>query len=261
MFVRAFDPHTRQYYKSMVYALVDTGCFEQAVLYHPALDSFVLLRYLHTGNPVPQYEAIQSDRSGWVDSPADALPLRKAAPTRDGGTPLCRLCGYPEVVNDPDFLQALLRTGFVPREKTGIALRSPADRQNWQYIRTQADADSLMLRADGFHDATLERLFYKESYGVRQLTVRFDSHGWPGPMDLCFEGMLALHLEPAGENFSREIFEACLLVRDETVFWANADLKQEDMGRGHNYIKALNLKWRQLSRRPVRRPIRIRSNA
>ena len=76
---------------------------------------------------------------------------------------------------DAVFVQALLRTGFVPREHTVIRRRQPADRDRWTYIRTQADADALTERFAGFRDATLERLFYKESTGVRQLTVRFDN--------------------------------------------------------------------------------------
>lgn len=249
MFVRAFDPHTKQYYKSMVYALVDSGCFEQAVLYHPGLDSFVLLYHLAPGSMAPQYEAIQSDRAGWVDGSADALALLKAAPTREhGAAPVNSLRGWPEVVADTAFLQALLRTGFVPREKTAIPLRRPADAALWSYVCTQADADSLMRQFAGFHDATLDRLFYKERYGVRQLTVRFDNPGWYGTLDLCFEGTLALHLEPAGENRSRELLEACLLVRDETVFWADAALTEEDPAACRNHIKALNLKWRKAER-------------
>ena len=82
MFVRAFDPHTKQYYKSMVYALLDSGCFEQAVLYHPGLDSFVLLYHLAPGSMAPQYEAIQSDRAGWKRPPSRCA----APPTRRCGT-------------------------------------------------------------------------------------------------------------------------------------------------------------------------------
>ena len=67
MFVRAFDPHTKQYYKSMVYALVDSGCFEQAVLYHPGLDSFVLLYHLAPGSMALQYEATAP--AGWTAPP------------------------------------------------------------------------------------------------------------------------------------------------------------------------------------------------
>ena len=146
------------------------------------------------------------------------------------------------------FLQALLRTGFVPREKTAIPLRRPADEALWSYVCTQADADSLMRQFAGFHDATLDRLFYKERYGVRQLTVRFDNPGWYGTLDLCFEGTLALHLAPAGENRSRALLEACLPGRDATVFGADAALTEEDPAACRNHIKALNLKWRKAER-------------
>lgn len=248
MFVRAHDIHTKEYYKSMVYTLLDTGYFQQAVLYHPVLDSFVLVRHLdESEQPAPLYECIQPDRTGWVSVPAEGLTELKAAPTREyGARQVAELQGYPEVVSDRAFLKTLLSTGFVPREQVAIPLRHPADLHAWNYVKTQADADTLMEHFCGFHDATLERLFYKENTGTRQLTARFDNANQYGTIDLCFEGTIALHLQPAGESLSRELLEACLLVREETVFWADAALKQEQLDREHNYIKALNLKWRRV---------------
>lgn len=257
MFVRAYDVRARKYYKSMVYALVDEGVFQQAVLYHPDLDSFVLQpRFCRDDEPSsrPLYEAIQSDRAGWAAARPEELTALHTAPAPDRpARPLAQLCGYPEVVGDAVFVQALLRTGFVPREHTVIRRRQPADGDRWTYIRTQADADALTERFAGFHDATLERLFYKESTGVRQLTVRFDNPSWYGTIDLCFEGLLALHLEPAGENFCRELMEGCLLVRDETAFWADAALTEPDPAGARSYIHALNLKWRTVCRGRRRR--------
>lgn len=248
MFVRAYDAHAKAYYKSMVYALMDEGALQQAVLYHPALDSFVLQpHFCQDEGPLlrPLYEAIQSDRAGWAATGPEALAALHTAPAPDRPSrPVKQLCGYPEVTADNAFLQALLNTGFVPRERTDLALRSPTDTDRWTYIRTQADADALMEQFAGFHDATLDRLFYKERYGTRQLTVRFDNPSWYGTIDLCFEGLLALHLEPAGENFCRELMEGCLLVRDETVFWADAALTEPDPARARSYVQALNVKWR-----------------
>lgn len=253
MFVRAFDTHTKEYYKSMVYALVNSGIFEQAVLYHPVLDSFVLQPHLCRGENQefrPLYECIQPGQADWHPGSPQVMAALHTAPTGEAGArPVSRLLGYPEVVGDPYFLQTLLSTGFVPFENTVIRRREPADCQVWTYIRVQADADLLMEQFAGFHDATLDRLFYKECNGTRQLTARFDNSSWYGTIDLCFEGMRSLHLEPAGENFSREILEACLLVREETIFWADAALQEEDLSGSHNHIKALNLKWRTVRRR------------
>lgn len=253
MFVRAFDAHTGEYYKSMVYALVNTGILEQAVLYHPVLDSFVLQpRYRQKFQL--QYECIQPGQTGWVDAAAARISGLKTAPSGESGTrPVTLLRGYPEAVEDLGFLQALLSTGFVPRERTGIALRHPADQQIWTYIRTQQDADRLMQLFSGFAGASLCRLFYKENTGTRQLTARFDNARQYGTIDLCFEGTVALHLKPFGERADRELEAACLLVRQETVFWADADLDREDTAACRNYIKALNLKWRTVRRVP--RPV------
>lgn len=250
MFVRAYDAHTKEYYKSMVYALVDPGIREQAVVYHPVLDSFVLLHHLNAGNPdLVGYACIQPDRTGWQEADPAFSARLKSAPTRDrGAEPLTRLLGYPEVVGSPGFLQALLSTGFVPREQAGIPLREPADLQTWTYVRTQADADELMRRFGGFRGAALVRLYYKENTGTRQLTARFEEADHFGAIDLCFEGTLALHLQRVGENRSHQFACASLLVREETVFWADAELPVEDSTVPDNYVKALNLKWRKVRR-------------
>lgn len=249
MFVRAFDAHTGEYYKSMVYARINSGMQELAVLYHPVLDSFVIQPRVRCGEgraPELLYECIQPGQSGWVAGDPRLMAGLHTAPAGEKGTsPVTRLWGYPEVVGDTHFLQVLLSTGFVPGENTVIRRREPADSQAWTYVNTQDDAGRLMERFNGFRNATLDRLFYKENTGTRQLTARFSNRC--GGIDLCFEGMLSLRLVPAAENAGREISEACLLVRDEAAYWADAALEQEDLSAAHNHIKALNLKWRLLN--------------
>ena len=60
------------------------------------------------------------------------------------------------------------------------------------------------------------------------------------------------YLRPPKENYSREILDATLLVRDETVLWSDdafwpdgPDLQQE-APFSVSYIKALNLKWQKI---------------
>ena len=87
---------------------------------------------------------------------------------------------------------------------------------------------------------------YVEDYSERSLTVTFDNSGWYGVVELCFEGLISMNLRPAQENYSREIFSACLFVENECVFWADDALEKEDLNYTGSYIKALNLKWRKI---------------
>lgn len=55
-----------------------------------------------------------------------------------------------------------------------------------------------------------------------------------------------MNLRSAQENISREIYEGCLIVKEQCIFWADDALKKEDLTYAGSYIKALNLKWRKI---------------
>ena len=55
-----------------------------------------------------------------------------------------------------------------------------------------------------------------------------------------------LKIVPAPENYSRELFEASLIVENESVFWADAYMEQADETYSGSMVKALCLKWRRV---------------
>lgn len=184
-------------YKSMVYGLLNTGCYEQAIVINPYEKCFLLMDYLNkdTRQLTPRYQCINSCQDGWISCEKVFL-LKLKAYCRERGHDARLVCfrGYPEV----------------------------------------------------FYDSTLDRLTYEEEYGKAKLTALFDNSGWFGVIELCFEGLLALNLRPPLENCSREIFSATLLFREESVFWADDELTEENPSGQCTWIKALNLKWRQV---------------
>lgn len=46
MFVRVYDKSNNRYYKSIVYALINSGYYEKAILFNPYKDSFEIVEYL-----------------------------------------------------------------------------------------------------------------------------------------------------------------------------------------------------------------------
>lgn len=147
---------------------------------------------------------------------------------------------------DFDFMLRILSDRIVPKSDCSIQIREPNDTEQWTYIKTQSDADVFLKAFAGFHDSTLDKIQYVEDYSERNLTITFDNSGWYGVAELCFEGLIAMNLRPAQENYSREIFSACLLVEDECIFWADVDLDKEDLNYEGSFVKALNLKWRKI---------------
>lgn len=51
----------------------------------------------------------------------------------------------------------------MPADRAGIQLRGNSDDGEWNYIRSQADADDFMRQFVCFHDAVLEKMEYTEA--------------------------------------------------------------------------------------------------
>lgn len=255
MFVRAWDKESGTYYKSMVYGLINTGYYEQAILFHPNRNTFELIDYFDKGTvngeqqnflPVPLYEWINQERVNWVTyKETDLYPLKQYGREYAFEVGITLYQGYQEIFENFELMWKLLCKKRVSFQEAGICLRTNEDAGEWTYIRTQNDADELMKLFAGFHDATLDKLVYEEDYEKKQLNVIFDNSGWYGVIELCFEGLIRMNLVGFPENYSREIYEAVLLIQDESVFWADSFLEKESMDYQGTWIKALNVKWKK----------------
>ena len=252
MFARVFDKKTGFFYKSIIYGKIDIGYYERNIVYNPSEDTFELVDYLDKENKdqsvlMPLIEVINSDRNEWVTyDKVNVLKLNRFFKSNGMDVFIKQYCGYDEVYQDFDFMLRILRDRRVPRRDCFIQIREPNDTDQWAYIKNQRDANDFFNAFAGFHDSTIDKIEYVEDYEERSLTITFDNSGWYGVAELCFEGLISMNLRPAQENFSREIFSACLFVEDECIFWADETLDKEDLNHKGSFIKALNLKWRKI---------------
>lgn len=249
MFVRVFDKPENRYYKSIVYGIIDVGYYERAILLNPYTESFELVDYLdkEDSSLTPLYEVINSNTDGWVlHEKTFMLKLKHYLSEQRFNGDIKQFRGYQDVFDDFPFILAMLEHNSIAVNKVAFKLRDNYDTDEWNYIRTQKDADDFMKIFAGFHDSTLDKLVYDEEYGKKRLLATFDNSGWYGTVNLCFEGIITLHLKPYSENYCREIYDSTLLVKDESIYWADNKLEQEDLNYQGTYIKALNLKWRKI---------------
>ena len=121
-----------------------------------------------------------------------------------------------------------------------------ADINEWTYIRTQDDVNELMEKMVDFHDALMTKLVVEQDFLSTKVNAVFDNSAWFGIVELCFEGVLNVKLCPAKENYSNEIYKATLKLENETIFWADGVVDNEEDCQQYSYINALNLKWRKL---------------
>ncbi len=250
MFVRVFDKKQNRYYKSMVYATVGIGWFLQYIVLNPHTQNFELVDYLDksTSPATPLVEMIQPSQEGFIVHHGAQLLKRKLF-CRNNNLPHAdakQIMGYPDVLENNGFLAKILAQGFVPAASAKITVRNPEDAEQWNYILTQADADDFMHKFAGFHDSTLEKIQYAETDASSTIYAVFDNSCWFGTAELCFEGIQMLKILPATENIAREIFEASLIVENESIFWADSYMQQPNMAYEGSMIKALNLKWRKI---------------
>ena len=250
MFVRVFDKDKNVYYKSIVYSTVGIGWDLQYIVLNPYTQTFDLVDYLDksAAPATPLVETIQPDHADFVVYEGSQILKYKHFCKTNGHefVDVKHMTGYADILENYDFLADILTNKSVPAETYKIPIRSLHDSTQWNYILTQADADDFMKKFAGFHDSTLDRIIYSESDAPATVNAIFDNSGWFGVVELCFEGVHVLRIMPATENYSREIFEASLIVENESVFWADGYMQEADDSYQGSIIKALNLKWRKL---------------
>ena len=250
MFVRVFDKNENKYFKSIVYSTVDDGWFLQYIVLNPHTNSFELVDYLDKSvSPAkPLVEVIQADCEDFVTYDSVSILKYKHFCKKNGieFIEVNKMRGYPDVCENYAFLGEILTKKSVSMGVYDISIRTLKDANEWNYILTQADADDFMKKFVGFHDSTLEKINYKESDSYTKASVVFDNSGWFGVVELCFEGVQMLKIMPATENYTREIHEGCLIVENESVFWADDYLEKPDTSCDCSIIKALNLKWKKI---------------
>ena len=78
---------------------------------------------------------------------------------------------------------------------------------------------------------------------VRRVTMEFDCQWSPG-VELVFEGVTALNLRPAEDNYMSDLYGASLRVADAQVFFADTEGVEEFPPGTGTWISAYSLRWR-----------------
>lgn len=251
MFVRVFDKDKNTYYKSVVYArLLMKGCPWRFIVLNPYANTFELVdTYDISVSPIVYLvEIIQSDTSDFTFYEEASLLKYKHYREKIGVefTDLQWMGGYHDVCEDYAFLTDIFAKKSVPADRYAIAIRELKDKSEWNYILSQADADAFMKKFVGFHDSTLEKVHYSETDDTVTANVIFDNSIWFGVVELCFEGVQMLKIMPSSSGYCRDLFEASLIIENESVFWADKYMEKPDNSYEGSIIRALNLKWRKI---------------
>ena len=134
---------------------------------------------------------------------------------------------------------------------------------NWNEIKNQANADTLLKLFGWFHDGCIrEALLWTEHWVSHDLSmscpgnldnrIRFliqRQFKNPSAIELLFEEVTRFNLVPTPENYDTTIYEAVLLVRDDHIYWSpesgwspDSDNRDEE-----TWISAKKLRWREVN--------------
>ena len=265
MFVRVYDNLSDIYFKSEVYAVINPGWYEKRLVIVPSNDGdyFKFFDYLDKQNPQAPKALINlilprgfSDKFESVYQRTSNVNENIAyyAELLDKDIRFFAYNGYRWIYEDKAFLSKLLKGERI----------STKDYQNriidykqvgWRYIETQSDADFLLEQAHSFHDTVLKDLNYisgayidnkNHMYPIdskRQVIMRFDSQ-WCRSIELIFEGVTALNLRPALDNYDSSIYGASLLCQNSSVFFCDTQMNSIDKTYEGTWIESYSLRWR-----------------
>lgn len=255
MRVRVYDPPTDACFLSPLYAVFFSGIFEQWLVVQ---NGRLQLRKKYGSDLRPRISAVDPEfPPDWVTLTNGDLTDFPDFPRHLPEDCWTAFRGYPEVWADRETVRALLSGKSVPLVDTRFAdLTVFSPLPGWSYISSQAEADELMARADGFHDAVLTELRYVSgsrrteegmlvSDHIRQVTMLFHSFSCP-PLELVWEGVVGLDLRPAGEDVCASLLEATLRVRNAAVFFCDGDCGEDEASYPGTKILAYSLRWRFL---------------
>ncbi|MBS6953247.1 MAG: hypothetical protein KH230_08420 [Enterocloster asparagiformis] len=264
MKVRVCDPVKGRYFKSEVYALVNTGWYERRLVRIPGENGGCMkfFDYLDRrgggSSPALINTIVPGEHPDWIRRSSGNVDTRIAGFER----------GLPEQMKFFEYIGVswlFEETGLLARLLEGEAvpvLGSPferrlytCDEEGWNYVETEEDARRLFCETSGFHDSLLRELHYVSgAHGnadgtvcpvddARRVVMEFDCQWSPG-VELVFEGVTALNLRPAGDNYMSELYGASLRVAEAQVFFADSEGVREFPPDCGTWVSSYSLRWR-----------------
>jgi len=260
MVVRIYDKERETYFKSEVYAMINIGCYARYLVLVSGPDENYFKFYdMFDESANPQLNiAVSARPAEWIYKDKDFLSEIKVL--SDTNVRLNTFWGYDWVLEKTALFAKLLKGEKVNLGESGFPLVD-SSLSGWNYIEAQKDIDSLLTAVGGFHDSFIINLEYISGKRIgnkkrsdneiscehhdeklRALKMIFDSIWWESSLELVFEGVITLHLLPARDNFSGEMFDASVTLKDEIVLFK--DESDFTTGADCTLVKAYSLRWR-----------------
>ncbi len=263
MRVRVYDKERDTYFKSEVYAIINSGYYEKLLVLTPEDMGSNLMFYDYldkTDNKLAVLvNSITLDRPcEWIYKKSQSVDeqLGGYKGILDSNIRFFEYIGFSWLWDDSDTLVRLLQDNLIPLTGSIFEnnLYSDIGDTEWHYVETQDDVDILMNQTCYFHDSIINEINYvsggyvdsKKSMGftqLRKVMVKVDSQ-ISNNIEMIFEGVTAMNLRPPADNYFGDIFGASIILRDASIFFCDDELEQIDTDYEGTWICAYSLKWR-----------------
>lgn len=129
--------------------------------------------------------------------------------------------------------------------------------KGWNYIETESDIKELMEQFSGFHDSVIKELHYISGdcrvedglrlspAGDKKISLIFDSD-WSESIEIVFDSIRLVQLAVAGDNYTAELFDASVFVKDCKVYFYDSYMTEIPETYNGTCIKALGMRWREI---------------
>lgn len=266
MRVRVYDKETNNYFVSEVYAVINSGYYEKYLVVEETDNKryFRMFDYLNKSNNGPNFPVNINIISAnelcepWVYKiETDLKYFIDKLDIKDKYKSIYSFRGYNFIYEQKDFLITIFKGNKVTYEEMmGNKSQICTKLTEWNYIESEKDIENIMETFGEFHDSVLKTLNYisgsrKVEEGmividsVRQVSMIFDSD-WSDSIEIVFEGVLALNLRPAKDNYSSELFSATIMLKDATILFYDGEVISEQKNYEGTWLNALEVRWRLL---------------
>ena len=169
MKVRVFDILRGVYFKSEVYAIINTGWYEKQLILVPAKNGayFKFFDYLARNEgcepTVLINTIVDKTPSEWVRQRSGAVDKQIADYNGilDRKILFFEYIGYPWIFENKSVMNDLLNGKAIPLKNSIFENKTyTSNIEGWNYIETKEDAEYLLGKASGFHDSVLKELNY-----------------------------------------------------------------------------------------------------
>lgn len=252
MQVRVYDKEKNEYFKSEVYAIINSGIYEKKLVRVNDNQCDYLKFYDDFLKTSDNYEVLintinHETSSDWIDCKnLEEFDILNVS-----------YFGVKWLLDDIETLKKLIQGEMIPVKGSIFENNLFKKSENgYKYIETQADIDDLMNQTCGFHDTVIKSIQYISGGYVDEhkcmhlineskVSMTLDSQ-ITSNIELVFEGVIKLNVRPPGDNYSSEIYGASVFVDECIVYFFDDILNKIDTNYNFTWISAYSTKWKFL---------------